>query len=62
MIRDGGAKALGILRRLIDKVTLTPADDHFAVEMKGAMEGMLALAQTGTGPGSAVVSRCSGVR
>ncbi|MGZ8409844.1 MAG: hypothetical protein ACXWVS_07995 [Hyphomicrobium sp.] len=62
MIRNGGAEALGILRGPIDKVTLTPADDHFAVEMKGTMEGMLALAQTDTGPGSAVVSRCSGVR
>ena len=38
------------------KVTLTPADDHFAIELEGALAGMLALAQTGKGPGGAAVS------
>ena len=51
-----GTEALGILRGLIDKVTLTPADDHFAIELEGALAGMLALAQTGKGPGGAAVS------
>jgi hypothetical protein len=38
-------------------VTLTPADDHFAIELEGALAGMLALAQSGNaGPGSAAVS------
>jgi hypothetical protein len=35
-------------------VTLTPADDHFAIELEGALAGMLALAQSG--PGGAAVS------
>jgi hypothetical protein len=39
-----GAEALAILRGLIDRVTLTPADDHFEVELEGALAGMLALA------------------
>ena len=37
-------------------MTLTPADDHFAIELEGALAGMLALAQTGKGPGGAAVS------
>jgi hypothetical protein len=51
---NSGAEALDILRGLIDKVTLTPADDHFAIELEGALAGMLALAQSG--PGGAAVS------
>ena len=39
-----GTEALDILRGLIDRVTLTPADDHFEIELEGALAGMLALA------------------
>ena len=52
-----GAEALSILRGLIDKVTLTPADDHFTIELEGALAGMLALAQSGNAsPGGSDVS------
>jgi hypothetical protein len=34
-----GTEALGILRGLIDKVTLTLADDHFAIELRGRWQG-----------------------
>jgi hypothetical protein len=38
-------------------VTLSPADDHFEIELGGALAGMLALAQSGNaGPGGATVS------
>ena len=56
-LRDphSGAEALAILRGLIDRVSLTPAADHFAIELEGALAGMLALAQGGnTGPGGGV--------
>lgn len=46
----------GILRSLIDKVTLTPSDDHFAIGLEGALAGMLALAQTGKWPRGIAVS------
>jgi hypothetical protein len=52
-----GTEALTILRGLIDKVTLTPSDDHFAIELEGALAGMLALSHSGNaGPGGAGVS------
>jgi hypothetical protein len=44
---EGGGEALSILRGLVDRVTLTPADDQFQVEIEGALAGMLALAQGG---------------
>lgn len=51
-----GTEALGILPSLIDKVTLTPSDDHFAIGLEGALAGMLALAQTGKWPRGIAVS------
>jgi hypothetical protein len=38
-------------------MTLTPADDHFGIELEAALTGMLALARSGNaGPGGAGVS------
>jgi site-specific DNA recombinase len=52
-----GAEALTILRGLTDKVTLTPAKDHFDIELEGALVRILALANSGNnGPGGASVS------
>jgi hypothetical protein len=42
-----GTEALTILRSLIDRVTLRPADDHFDIELEGALAGMLMLANSG---------------
>jgi len=59
LLRDphSGAEALDILRSLVDRVTLTPADDHFEIELEGALAGMLALAHNGNaGPGGVAVS------
>ncbi|MGE5780187.1 MAG: hypothetical protein ACM30D_12890 [Hyphomicrobiales bacterium] len=54
---NSGAEALAILRGLIDRVTLTPADDHFDIELEGALAGMLTLANSSNaGPDSATVS------
>jgi hypothetical protein len=42
---------------LLVVIVLPPADDHFEIELEGALAGMLALAHSGNvGPGGATVS------